>query len=191
MKTITVFLIALTLALSSCATTTPTMEEVIIESPNPQTDVQEAPQQETPDESIEMTVEESVEEAPTLQDLMEPGTQGPAGGVVFNCNGTNLEEFVVDTDGMDYAEALTISQNCTMITNNESYSGWRLPSVDELLAIYSQLFETGLVEFEETYYWAASTEDSDTAPVVYFGTGFETEFYKDMDFVGLIVVRNV
>lgn len=191
MKTITALLIALTLALSSCATTTPTMEEVIIESPNPQPDVPEAPQQETPDESIEMSVEESVEEAPTLQGLMKPGTAGQAGGVVFNCKETNLEEFVIDTDGMGYLEALTIAQNCTVITNNGSYSGWRLPSVEELLAIYSQLFETGIAEFEETYYWAASVEGSETAPVVYFGTGFETEFYKDMDFVGLIVVRDV
>ncbi len=218
MKTITVFLIALTLSLSSCTTTNPSMEEAVIESSNPQAtaetiledmqdniqmdsqkdiptipqpDVPETSQQETPDESVDMSVEESTEEVSTPKDLIEPGTSGQAGGVIFNCNGTNLEEFVIDTDGMGYTEALTISQNCTMITNNEAYSGWRLPSIEELLAMYSQLFETGLVEFEETYYWAASTEDSDTAPVVYFGTGFETEFYKDMDFVGLIVVRDI
>lgn len=214
MKTITVLLIALTLALSSCATTTPITEDVVIEPPKTQTstettlentqniqeDIPTTSQTDVPEPShhveelekpVEEYVEEPIEEMPTLQNIIEPGTPGQAGGVVFVYNEANLEEFVIDTDGMSYAEALTISQNCTMITNNESYSDWRLPSTDELLAIYSQLFETGLVEFEETYYWAASTEDSDTAPVVYFGTGFETEFYKDMDFVGLIVVRNV
>lgn len=204
MKTFVSLLIALILALASCTTTTPmalqedipstaqlTSQPDIVEdsneadTANENTKVEELEEIETtePSEPIENTTDD--------KPLIEPGTAGQAGGVVFTYEGANLEEFVVDTDGMSYEEALTISQNCTMITNNESYSGWRLPSVDELLAIYSQLFETGLVEFEETYYWAASTKDSDTAPVVYFGTGFETDFYKDMDFVGLIVVRDI
>lgn len=204
MKTFASLLIALILALASCTTTTPmalqedipstaqlTSQPDIVEdsneadTANENTKVEELKEIETtePSEPIENTTDD--------KPLIEPGTAGQAGGVVFTYEGANLEEFVVDTDGMSYEEALTISQNCTMITNNESYSGWRLPSVDELLAIYSQLFETDLVEFEETYYWAASTKDSDTAPVVYFGTGFETDFYKDMDFVGLIVVRDI
>ncbi len=204
MKTFASLLIALILALASCTTTTPmalqedipstaqlTSQPDIVEdsneadTANENTKVEELEEIETtePSEPIENTTDD--------KPLIEPGTAGQAGGVVFTYEGANLEEFVVDTDGMSYEEALTISQNCTMITNNESYSGWRLPSVDELLAIYTQLFETGLVEFEETYYWAASTKDSDTAPVVYFGTGFETDFYKDMDFVGLIVVRDI
>lgn len=204
MKTFASLLIALILALASCTTTTPmalqedipstaqlTSQPDIVEdsneadTANENTKVEELEEIETtePSEPIENTTDD--------KPLIEPGTAGQAGGVVFTYEGANLEEFVVDTDGMSYEEALTISQNCTMITNNESYSDWRLPSVDELLAIYSQLFETGLVEFEETYYWAASTKDSDTAPVVYFGTGFETDFYKDMDFVGLIVVRDI
>lgn len=204
MKTFASLLIALILALASCTTTTPmalqedipstaqlTSQPDIVEdsneadTANENTKVEELEEIETtePSEPIENTTDD--------KPLIEPGTAGQAGGVVFTYEGANLEEFVVDTDGMSYEEALTISQNCTMITNNESYSGWRLPSVDELLAIYSQLFETGLVEFEETYYWAASTKDSNTAPVVYFGTGFETDFYKDMDFVGLIVVRDI
>lgn len=204
MKTFASLLIALILALASCTTTTPmalqkdipstaqlTSQPDIVEdsneadTANENTKVEELEEIETtePSEPIENTTDD--------KPLIEPGTAGQAGGVVFTYEGANLEEFVVDTDGMSYEEALTISQNCTMITNNESYSSWRLPSVDELLAIYTQLFETGLVEFEETYYWAASTKDSDTAPVVYFGTGFETDFYKDMDFVGLIVVRDI
>lgn len=204
MKTFASLLIALILALASCTTTTPmalkedipstaqlTSQPDIVgdsneaDTANENTKVEELEEIETtePSEPIENTTDD--------KPLIEPGTAGQAGGVVFTYEGANLEEFVVDTDGMSYEEALTISQNCTMITNNESYSGWRLPSVDELLAIYTQLFETGLVEFEETYYWAASTKDSDTAPVVYFGTGFETDFYKDMDFVGLIVVRDI
>lgn len=204
MKTFASLLIALILALASCTTTTPmalqedipstaqlTSQPDIVEdsneadTANENTKVEELEEIETtePSEPIENTTDD--------KPLIEPGTAGQAGGVVFTYEGANLEEFVVDTDGMSYEEALTISQNCTMITSNESYSGWRLPSVDELLAIYTQLFETGLVEFEETYYWAASTKDSDTAPVIYFGTGFETDFYKDMDFVGLIVVRDI
>ena len=204
MKTFASLLIALILALASCTTTTPmalkedipstaqlTSQPDIVEdsneadTANENTKVEELEEIETTESSEPM--EDTTDDKP----LIEPGTAGQAGGVVFTYEGANLEEFVVDTDGMSYEEALTISQNCTMITNNESYSGWRLPSVDELLAIYTQLFETGLVEFEETYYWAASTKDSDTAPVVYFGTGFETDFYKDMDFVGLIVVRDI
>lgn len=204
MKTFASLLIALILALASCTTTTPMALQEDIPStaqPTSQPDIVETSNE--ADTANENTKVEELEEIETTEPsepienttddkpLIEPGTAGQAGGVVFTYEGANLEEFVVDTDGMSYEEALTISQNCTMITNNESYSVWRLPSVDELLAIYTQLFETGLVEFEETYYWAASTKDSDTAPVVYFGTGFETDFYKDMDFVGLIVVRDI
>lgn len=204
MKTFASLLIALILALASCTTTTPmALQEDIPSTAQPisQPDiVEDSNEADTANENTEVEELEEIETTEpsepmeTITDdkpLIEPGTAGQAGGVVFTYEGANLEEFVVDTDGMSYEEALTISQNCTMITNNESYSDWRLPSVDELLAIYSQLFETDLVEFEETYYWAASTKDSDTAPVVYFGTGFETDFYKDMDFVGLIVVRDI
>ncbi len=204
MKTFASLLIALILALASCTTTTPMALQEDIPStaqPTSQPDiVEDSNEADTANENTkveELEEIETTEPSEPMEDttddkpLIEPGTAGQAGGVVFTYEGVNLEEFVVDTDGMSYEEALTISQNCTMITNNESYSVWRLPSVDELLAIYTQLFETGLVEFEETYYWAASTKDSDTAPVVYFGTGFETDFYKDMDFVGLIVVRDI
>lgn len=204
MKTFASLLIALILALASCTTTTPMALQEDIPSTAQLTSqpdiVEDSNEADTANENIKVEELEEIETTKpsepienTTDDkpLIEPGTAGQAGGVVFTYEGANLEEFVVDTDGMSYEEALTISQNCTMITNNESYSGWRLPSVGELLAIYTQLFETGLVEFEETYYWAASTKDSDTAPVVYFGTGFETDFYKDMDFVGLIVVRDI
>ena len=204
MKTFASLLIALILALASCTTTTPmalqedipstaqlTSQPDIVEDSNEADTANENTKVEKLEEIETTKPIEPMEDTTDDKPLIEPGTAGQAGGVVFTYEGANLEEFVVDTDGMSYEEALTISQNCTMITNNESYSGWRLPSVDELLAIYSQLFETGLVEFEETYYWAASTKDSDTAPVVYFGTGFETDFYKDMDFVGLIVVRDI
>lgn len=204
MKTFASLLIALILALASCTTTTPmalqedipstaqlTSQPDIVEDSNEADTANENTKVEELEEIETTKPIEPMEDTTDNKPLIEPGTAGQAGGVVFTYEGANLEEFVVDTDGMSYEEALTISQNCTMITNNESYSGWRLPSVDELLAIYSQLFETGLVEFEETYYWAASTKDSDTAPVVYFGTGFETDFYKDMDFVGLIVVRDI
>lgn len=204
MKTFASLLIALILALASCTTTTPmalqedipstaqlTSQPDIVEDSNEADTANENTKVEELEEIETTKPIEPMEDTTDDKPLIEPGTAGQAGGVVFTYEGANLEEFVVDTDGMSYEEALTISQNCTMITNNESYSGWRLPSVDELLAIYSQLFETGLVEFEETYYWAASTKDSDTAPVVYFGTGFETDFYKDMDFVGLIVVRDI
>lgn len=204
MKTFASLLIALILALASCTTTTPmalqedipstaqlTSQPDIVEDSNEADTANENTKVEELEEIETIEPSEPIENTTDDKPLIEPGTAGQAGGVVFTYEGANLEEFVVDTDGMSYEEALTISQNCTMITSNESYSGWRLPSVDELLAIYTQLFETGLVEFEETYYWAASTKDSDTAPVVYFGTGFETDFYKDMDFVGLIVVRDI
>lgn len=204
MKTFASLLIALILALASCTTTTPmalqedipstaqlTSQPDIVEDSNEADTANENTKVEKLEEIETTKPIEPMEDTTDDKPLIEPGTAGQAGGVVFTYEGANLEEFVVDTDGMSYEEALTISQNCTMITNNESYSVWRLPSVDELLAIYTQLFETGLVEFEETYYWAASTKDSDTAPVVYFGTGFETDFYKDMDFVGLIVVRDI
>lgn len=204
MKTFASLLIALILALASCTTTTPmalqedipstaqlTSQPDIVEDSNEADTANENTKVEELEEIETIEPSEPIENTTDDKPLIEPGTAGQAGGVVFTYEGANLEEFVVDTDGMSYEEALTISQNCTMITSNESYSGWRLPSVDELLAIYTQLFETGLVEFEETYYWAASTKDSDTAPVVYFGTGFETDFYNDMDFVGLIVVRDI
>lgn len=122
---------------------------------------------------------------------MNDGEAGPSGGTVFNNAGTSLEVFVIDVDGKTYEEALTMAQSFAIITKTNAFSGWRLPTKDELLAIYHQLFETYLAEFEETYYWAYAPQDSQSAPVLYFGTGFESDFYKDMDFVGVMVVRNL
>lgn len=122
---------------------------------------------------------------------MSAGEAGPSGGTVFNNAGKSLEAFVLDVDGKTYEEALTMAQNFAIITKTNVFSGWRLPTKDELLAIYHQLFETYLAEFEETYYWAGAPQDSQSAPVLYFGTGFESDFYKDMDFVGVMVVREL
>lgn len=122
---------------------------------------------------------------------MGDGEAGPSGGTVFNNAGKSLEAFVLDVDGKTYEEALTMAQNFAIITKTNAFSRWRLPTKDELLAIYHQLFETYLAEFEETYYWADAPQDSQSAPVLYFGTGFESDFYKDMDFVGVMVVREL
>jgi len=180
------FIILITLVSCKTTSTFQDIQETIHEPVKEP--VQETMQPRSPaTEIVEAKAVEEEKEEPTL---IKPGTVGQSGGTIFNCNDLNLEMLVVDIDGMTYQEALTVAQNYKIIANSKIISSWRLPSKNELKAIYEQLYENNLAEIEETYYWAMSKEEL-TAPVLYFGTGFDSEFFQDMDFVGVILVREI
>ena len=51
-------------------------------------------------------------------------------------------------------------------------NGWRLPSKDELLAIYEQLHKQGKGNFKNAWYWSSSQYNSGIAWGVIFPNGF-------------------
>lgn len=71
----------------------------------------------------------------------------------------------------------------------ESGVMYRLPTIVELTNLYDQLVLSGINEdIEWTYYWSREEVDEASAKVMNFDTGFEGQFYKSMDFLGVIPV---
>ncbi len=68
---------------------------------------------------------------------------------------------------------------------------WRIPGLEELEAIYLQLVDTGLWGIDLTYFWSCDEMSDGSVGVMNFDTGFEGRFYRDMDFVSLIPVRDL
>ena len=66
-------------------------------------------------------------------------------------------------DLMDWHDAMSA---CAGLGN-----GWRLPSKDELNAMYEQLHKQGKGNFKNTWYWSSSQVNSGGAWGVNFGTG--------------------
>jgi len=51
-------------------------------------------------------------------------------------------------------------------------NGWRLPNIDELMAIYEQLHTKGKGNFRtNVWYWSSSARNANNAWNVYFGDG--------------------
>jgi len=113
------------------------------------------------------------------------GQTGPDGGTVFFADGQYLEygAFIGETSSYDAALAWVEE------FSTERAIPYRLPSVDELLAIYNDLVMTERIEIDWTYYWSCEQNPDGTVTIVNFDTGFEGMFFKDMDFVGAIAVR--
>ena len=143
---------------------------------------------ETPVEEVaaEPVVEPEPEPEPVVQKpSYTVGQTGPNGGLVFECEGRFLE-IGKPVYGVSYfAEAMS----CLSDTNKETGLMYRVPTIKELLAIYTQLVETWIAEdLELTYYWSCEEFDSLSVKVMNFDTGFEGVFYKEMDFLSVIPV---
>lgn len=185
-KAFILFLAVLMLALlASCRTKVPKAKaEPFVPEPSP------APLPEVlPEPSPEPAPEPQPTPEPTPEPSPEPepaapawntGDIGPGGGLVFECNGLFLEtgEPIYEAGTFDVATALV----------QEPY---RLPEIGELVNLYWDLVEPGLLDIEWTYYWSGTEVDADSVMVMNFDTGFEGRFYKNMDFVSVIPVREL
>lgn len=56
---------------------------------------------------------------------------------------------------------------------------WRLPTIEELEAMYHQLYKKGLGDFMLSHYWSSSEDYYGYAWYQYFGDGYQGIKYKD------------
>ena len=174
--------------LASCRTTAETAEPAIPVSeefrPEPSPAPVPAPEPE-PEPIPEPKPEPEPEPIPEPEPETPPatwstGSTGPDGGIVFECRGTFLEaaEPVCEAGPYDEAKALVTEP-------------WRIPDTAELQAIYTLLVESGLWDIEPAYFWSCEEMEDGSVAVMNFDTGFTGRFYRDMDFPGIIPVRNL
>ena len=170
-KTVALLSIALTiLLLASCATSkTEIVSEPVVE-----------PAIETAETAPEVpsAAEPAVEKAPSK---WKSGDIGPDGGLVFECNSMSFETSQAIYDCPSYDQAKKQIEGL----------GFRLPTLEELKALYEQLVLTEKSDYEWTYYWSCDEFNDGNVMILNFDTGFEGKFYKDMDFVSAIGVKEV
>lgn len=124
---------------------------------------------------------------PTPTPLYQTGQKGPNGGIVFSCEGKYLET------GVPYYFAPSFwgaEAYCAEISQDRKVS-YRLPTVAELHAIYNELVITDILDVELTYYWSGNQQDSISAIVINFDTGFIGTFYLNNDFVNVLPVTEL
>ena len=63
-------------------------------------------------------------------------------------------------------------------------NGWRLPTREELMAMYEQLYKQGKGNFKDTWYWSRSKGFSDFAWGVNFSNGFVSSDYLSLNGFG-------
>jgi len=67
------------------------------------------------------------------------------------------------SNNMDWKEAIAA---CEKIGE-----GWRLPNIDEIEAVYTQLHKLGIGSFNDRIYWSSSEHGAKFAWGFYFGIG--------------------
>ena len=167
--------------LSSCATSkveavaVPTSEP---SKPEAEASAQAAPGQKEPEQPSQVVPEVATQKAPSK---WKSGEIGPDGGLVFECGPLTLEisQALYETSSFDQAK------------KQIEEMGFRLPTIDELKALYEQLVLTEISDLEWTYYWSCDESADGNVLILNFDTGFEGKFYKDMDFVSAIGVKEV
>ncbi|MCF0238460.1 MAG: hypothetical protein HUK24_07650 [Sphaerochaetaceae bacterium] len=178
-------------ALCSCATPKLEFEMEIVQEITEEVSVTNASKETEPQEKqefiessvkpeqIEEGIKDVSEEKTKETTLPETGSVGPNGGLVFIVNNKAYEIGNIIDEVPSYDEGKVLISE-----------GYELPSLEELTVIYNELFETALLEMNDGYFWTKDeSEDKNLAKVLYFGTGFVSEFFKDMDFVGIIEVK--
>ena len=148
-------------------------------TPEPEPQPQPEPTPE-PEPQPEPTPEPEPQPEPAPEPACKIGETGPDGGLVFECDGLFLEtaEPVYEAGPYDEAKA----------NIEEPY---RLPTLDELKALFTELVEPGLLDIDWTYYWSSTEVDESSVMILNFDTGFEGKFYRDMDFVSVIPVKEI
>ena len=104
------------------------------------------------------------------------GDTGPAGGLIFYDKGEN-------TDGWQYLEAAPVefefqanwnsaNEMCRLLNIN-GFTGWRLPTRDELSFMYLNLKQRDLGGFSNDSYWSSTEEQNIFTFTMYhnFGSG--------------------
>lgn len=177
--------------LASCQTT---IKENAEEAPEPSViqpepspaPVPEPEPQPAPEPQPEPTPEPTPEPQPEPEPEPEPapawtiGEIGPDGGLVFEWNGLFLETAEPVYEAGSYDEA-----------KESIEEPYRLPTLDELKALFTELVEPGLLDIDWTYYWSSTEVDENSVMILNFDTGFEGKFYRDMDFVSVIPVKEI
>ena len=127
---------------------------------------------------------------PEPQPVMEEkiGKTGPHGGIIFKGENGYLETGIPVETVSSYIEAFLYCANLNPVNPTE----YRLPSIGELSAIYSQLIETGLYHPGVEYAWSSSDYITGTTQkAMNLETGFTGSFYTDSTFVGVIPVTEM
>lgn len=149
-------------------------------APEPSPEPAPAPQPEPAPEPQPETMPEQKPEPAESPARWSSGDIGPDGGLVFEWDGALMEvgEPVYEAGEYDDVKA-------------GLEEPWRIPSLIELESIYAQLVETGLWSIDLTYFWSSDEMEDGSVGVMNFDTGFEGRFYRDMDFVSLIPVKDL
>lgn len=174
-------IVLLILLLSSCATSK--VEAVAVPASEPskpeaESSAQPEAGQKEPEQPSQVVPEVATQKAPSK---WKTGDIGPDGGLVFECGPLTLETSQVLYETASYDQAKKQIEEM----------GFRLPTIDELKALYEQLVLTEISDLEWTYYWSCDESADGNVMIMNFDTGFEGKFYKDMDFVSAIGVKEV
>ena len=174
-------------------------------APEPEPEPQVAPEPEVQQEEDAMLppgaelppgTEPMPEPAPMPMPQPEPqpvteekiGKTGPHGGIIFKGENGYLETGIPVETVSSYIEAFLYCANLNPANPTE----YRLPSIGELSAIYSQLIETGLYHPGVEYAWSSSEYITGTTQkAMNLETGFTGSFYTDSTFVGVIPVTEM
>lgn len=162
----------------------PALEPEVVPEVVEETTEEPAPEEPAVAEELLVSEPEIVEE-PVPEVLWTVGEIGPYGGLVFECDGVYLEM------GEPFYDVSNFDASIALVAELAAESGvmYRLPTIVELTNLYDQLVLSGIDEdIEWTYYWSCEEVDEASAKVMNFDTGFEGQFYKSMDFLGVIPV---
>lgn len=99
---------------------------------------------------------ENTQESPKAQDVQEPqnyqiGDRGPGGGLVFHIEGSRGYEVSEVLGTHKWAEAEKVAEGYY----GGGFSGWRLPTREELNLVYQNLRKPGIIT-DGNWYWSSS-----------------------------------
>jgi hypothetical protein len=111
------------------------------------------------------------------------------GGIVFciNDDGSGIVAAKHDQGIRTYFQAKKLIQSSISI---EGFTGWRLPSRDELNLIYLNLFKRNIGNITRGIYWAENELEGNMTWVQYMGDGYSGTSYKEVDGYIIRLVRD-
>jgi len=109
--------------------------------------------------------------------LMFAGIATPsmAQKLTFKFEGQTIEVAKKDfPNEMNWWDAMAACQNLLPFQGN----GWRLPSIEELKAMYEQLHTKGKGNFQNKWYWSSLEINSENAWYFNFESGEASNYYE-------------